>query len=406
MKNHNKKFDLSVKGNIRDLLAFKNLISKRSKLIQKASNLPKNDPIKNLSRKLHPEKQTLVISEIREETKSTKTIRLISESDEKKTAYFRAGQYLSLKVQINGTIITRPYSISSSPLDSLYGFYEITIKKAEDGFLTQYIWDNWKIGSKIESSGPEGNFYFEPLRDLNHIVGIAGGSGITPFRSIAKSIINGTINAKLTVFYGSSEEDDIIFYDEFRKFEKNFPNQIKIIHVLSCEEVHLEGCEEGFINAEIIQKHVDINKCSFFICGPQIMYEFVENELAKFNLPYKRIRKEVFGEIRNPLSIPNYPKECIGKTFSIKVEMGSLLTEIPALATESVLTALERAKLAPPSRCRSGSCGFCRSALISGEIFVNPFDDKRRIADKLRNYFHPCSSYPMSNLEIIVPRNR
>ena len=95
---------------------------------------------------------------------------------------------------------------------------------------------------------------------------------------------------------------------------------------------------------------------------------------------------------------------CAKSFFSIKFEIGSLSTEIPALATESVLTALERAKLAPPSKCRSGSCGFCRSALISGEIFVKPIDDKRRSAEKLRNYFHPCSSYPISNLKIIVPR--
>jgi ferredoxin-NADP reductase len=404
MNENEKEFNLSIKGNIRDLLAFKNLISKRSKLIQKASNLPKGDPIKNLSRTLHPQKQSLVISEIREETKSTKTYRLISESEHIKLAYFRAGQYLSLKVQVNGIDITRPYSISSSPLDSLHGFYEITIKKAEDGFLTQYIWENWKIGTKIESSGPEGNFYFEPLRDSNHIVGIAGGSGITPFSSIAKSIINETINAKLTVFYGSSEEDDIIFYDKFKEFEKNFPKQIKIIHVLSCEEISLEGCEQGFITAEKIKNYVDVEECSFFICGPQIMYEFVEKELTRFNLPHKKIRKELFGEIKNIVSIPNYPKESIGKTFSIEVEIGSLITEIPALATESVLTALERAKLAPPSKCRSGSCGFCRSALISGDIFVRPLDDKRRSADILRNYFHPCSSYPLSNLKIVVPR--
>ena len=78
--------------------------------------------------------------------------------------------------------------------------------------------------------------------------------------------------------------------------------------------------------------------------------------------------------------------------------------QIPALSTESMLVALERANLTPPSKCRSGECGFCRSYLISGNIYVSPISDWRREGDKKYNFFHPCSSYPISNLEIKVPR--
>jgi glycine betaine catabolism B len=406
MKEENEDFNLSVKGNIRDLLAFKNLISKRRKLIHKASSEPiEEDQIKLLSNSLHPLKQSLVISEIEDETKSTRTYRLISDKEGDSLAYFRAGQYLSLKVKINDVIVTRPYSISSSPLDCLNGFYEITIKKTEDGFVTNYIWDTWEVGTKIESSGPEGSFYFEPLRDGNHIVGIAGGSGITPFKSIAMAIVQGLIDTKLTIFYGSSEEEDIIFFDYFKNFESQNPGKFKLIHVLSCEEVNLEGCEKGFITAEIIEKYLDVSNCSFFICGPQVMYDFLDEELEKFELPPKSIRREVYGQIKDISSCIGYPQELINKTFSIKVETGNLETEILGLANESILIALEKAKLAPPSSCRSGSCGYCRSRLVSGEIFVNPREDGRRLADKNRGFFHPCSSYPISDIHIIMPRS-
>jgi len=407
-KENEEKLNVIVRSNTKDLFAFTKLVPNRKKRIERASSEPiREDPIMDLAWKLHPERQFLIIDEVKEETKSTKTFKLIPDPNSvtKELAYFRPGQYISLKVNLEGVRITRPYSIASSPKDALKGFYEITIRKEELGFLTHFIWDNWKVGTKIESSGPEGFFYYERLRDLNQIVGIAGGSGITPFRSMAKAIIDGTIDAKLTLLYGSSEEDDIIFYDEFKDMEQNHPSKIKIVHVLSCDVVTLEGCERGFITKEIIEKYCDTNSSTFFICGPQVMYNFVEEELEKFNLPVKRIRREAFGEVKDILTHPDFPKEVAEKIFKIKVHIGDLTKEIPAIATESVLIALERANLNPPSKCRSGECGFCRSLLIDGKVYINPVSDWRKGADKKFNYFHPCASYPITDLEISIPRD-
>jgi len=401
------KFIITVKSNTKDLYAFTKLVSERKKRIEKASGEAiTSDPINELAGKLHPDRLFLIIDEIRDETKSTKTYRLIPDPDSntKELSYFRAGQYISLKVEVNGVKITRSYSISSSPEDAIKGFYEITIKKEKEGFLTNYIWKNWNIGTKVECSGPEGYFYYEPLRDLKNIVGIAGGSGITPFRSLIKDLIEKKLDITLTLLYGSSEEDDIIFYQEFKQFEKKLPNQIKIVNILSCDIVSLDGCEKGFITADIIDKYCDVNYSSFFICGPQIMYNFVDNELNKFNLPRKRIRREAFGEIKDIAHLPDFPQEMVGTTFKVKVKIGGLIKEIPAISNESVLVALERANLAPPSKCRSGECGFCRSLLLSGHIYVNPVSDWRREADKKYKFFHPCASYPISDLEISVPR--
>ena len=192
-------------------------------------------------------------------------------------AYFRAGQYLSLKVEVNGVRVTRPYSISSAPFEALDsgGFYEITVRKQPDGFLTTHIWDNWRVGTKVRSSGPCGLFYHEPLRDSGKLVGLAGGSGIAPFRSMARAIVQGELDAELLLLYGSSDEDDIVFHRELTELEQKAPDKIRVVHVLSCEEVSMEGCERGFITADLIRKHADVGNSSFFVCGPQAMYEFV-----------------------------------------------------------------------------------------------------------------------------------
>lgn len=402
---------VSVKGHIRDLLAFRGLLSKRKKRIARSSDQPiPLDPINELARQLHPERLPVVIAEIQDETKTTKTFKLVADPDAGTDGlpYFRAGQYVSLKVEVGSVRITRPYSISSAPFEALGedGCYEITIRREPDGFLTGHVWDRWTVGTKVESSGPNGFFYYEPLRDAGKIVGLAGGSGITPFRSMAREIAYGDgLDVELLLIYGSSDEDDIVFYDEFKALERQAPDKIRVVHVLSCAEVSLEGCEQGFITADTIQKYADVSASSFFVCGPQAMYEFVEGELATLGLPRRRIRRELLGAVEDIASYPGFPQEVADETFRLKVHIGNVTTEIPARAVETVLVAMERANLAPPSQCRSGECGFCRSLLVSGDVFVSPESDGRRAADRQFGYVHPCSSYPVTDLEITVPRS-
>ena len=398
---------VNVKGHIRDLLAFKKLVPTRKKRIKKASSEPiKTGALNNLAKRLHPQKQYLVIDKITEETPTTKTFTFVPAPNTETTelAFFRAGQYLSLRTEVNKAYISRPYSISSSPFDALNGIYEITIKKVEGGFLTDHIWKNWKVGDKIESTAPEGNFYYERLRDKKNVVGIAGGSGITPFRAIARMIDAGKLDINMVLLYGSYDEKEIIFLEEFKKLQEKNPEKIKLVNILSGENASLEGSEKGFITAEIIKKYADVENSSFFICGPQAMYSFVKEQLDKLKIPRKRIRRELFGEIRDITKNKDFPQDKADLTFKIKVKIGAETHEIPAIATETVTVALERAKIKSATKCRSGECGYCRSFLKSGKVYVNPENDGRRAADKHKNYFHPCSSYPIDNLEIIVPK--
>lgn len=402
---------VNVKGHIRDLLAFRRLVPTRQKRIAKAAaKVMGLDPMNKLARQLHPDRQQLVIAEVRDETFTTKTYKLVPDpdSDTSELAYFRAGQYLSLKVEVDGVRITRPYSLSSAPYETLGadGFYEITVKKEPDGFLTNHMWAHWTPGTRIESSGPCGQFYHEPLRDAPKIAGLAGGSGITPFCSMAKEIVYGDLEAELLLLYGSSDENDIVFYELFKDLEEKAPDEIKVVHVLSCEEVSLAGCEQGFITAETIAKHVDVEGSSFFVCGPQAMYAFVKKELAALALSPRRIRWEVSGGEKDVTLAPGFPREVAGEIFQLKVRLGGITTTIPARATETVLVAMERANLAPPSECRSGECGFCRSLLLSGETYILPEGDGRRAFDRQSGYIHPCASYPVTDLEVVVMRSK
>lgn len=396
-------------GNTNDLLALKNLMPQRQKRIARApATALGTHSMKELTGRLHPHRQYLKIDSIKNETKTTKTFRLVPDMGRgtEKLAVFRAGQYLSVKADVNGVRITRPYSISSSPKEARDdGFYEITIRKLPSGFLTAYVWQNWKEGHTVEVSGPEGFFYYEALRDVKHVVGLAGGSGITPFRSMIKDIMDNDLDMQLTLLYGTRFADDIIFGQELEHFASRVPEKLSVHYICSEPDATWKG-PTGFLTKDCIQEFVgDVRDKSFFISGPPAMYLFLEKELEGFNLPKKRIRREAFGEVKDIETYPDFPKELSHKTFKIAVNMAERAQEIPAKSTETVLVAIERAGLAPPSKCRSGECGFCRSRLVSGEIYVRPQDDGRRLADHQFGYFHPCSSYPVSDLSIEVPRD-
>lgn len=352
-----------------------------------------------IAKALHPGTQYVKVAEIVEQSADTKTFWLEADTSKgtEKLAWFSAGQYLSVTLEIGSMKLTRPYSLSSSPREALAGRYSLTIKRVKDGLASNYILDNWAVGTQVTVSEPLGVFTYEPLRDAKTIIGIAGGSGITPFRSLAKAIADGDEDANMILLYGSRTLADAVFQEEFKALEGE---KFKLINVLSHEEQ--PGCEKGFITAELIKKYAPQGDYSVFLCGPQAMYTFVDKEIATLGLRKKFIRHELFGEYFNPAKEADYPAN-VAPEFKITVRIAGTEQTIPAPADTSILRSLEAAGIATPAHCRSGECGWCHSKLVSGEVYCPKSVDGRREADFLYGYIHPCCSFPLSDLTIEVP---
>ena len=314
-------------------------------------------------------------------------------------AWFSAGQYLSISLEIGNIKLSRPYSLSSSPRESMEGHYMLTIKRVKDGLASNYILDNWTVGTEVTASEPLGVFTYEPLRDANTVIGIAGGSGITPFRSLAKAIADGDEDANLILLYGSRTLEEAIFQKEFKALEKTC-DKFKLVNVLSAEAN--DACEKGFITAELIKKYAPEGNYSLFLCGPQAMYEFVDKEIATLGLRRKFVRHELFGEYFNPSKEADYPTN-VAPEFKVTVRIAGNETTITAPADTSLLRSLEANGIAAPAHCRSGECGWCHSRLVSGEVYTPKSVDGRREADLIYGYIHPCCAFPLSDLTIEVP---
>ena len=397
-----------MSGSIKKLKAteFFPLLSGRQARFQEGkAELPESsDQATVIAKALHPKRQYLIVSEITERGEDCKSFTLVPDTEKGTTllAYFGAGKYLTVFETIEGMPVTRAYSISSSPKDSLEGKYVLTIKLVDGGLMSRYIFDNWEVGSKVEVSAPSGNFEYQELRDAKNVICLAGGSGITPFVSMANAIADGDEDFNMTLIYGSRNYDCILFEKELAELEKKC-DKIKVVHVLSDVKRARKGTEKGFITAELIEKYAPENEeYSVFLCGPQQMYEFVDKELEKLNLPKKYIRHEMFGEFHNPASQPDYP-EGIPEKVKITVTIQDDTYTVEGNSSDSVMQILEKNKIAVPSRCRSGECGFCHSHLLSGKVYVPKHLEYRRLADYKFGCIHPCCSFPLTDLVINVP---
>ena len=385
-----KKF--SVNGNFKDSINTVKFLTERMKFVNNAEAvLPTRTDdfgVNKVAKSLHPKEQKLVISRVEEHADIAKSYYFKSEHTP--IAYFKAGQYLTFKLEIGNSVVTRSYSIASSPASALNGEYQITVKRISDGFVSDYILDNWKAGDKVTAYAPEGNMTYNPLRDAENIVAIAGGSGITPFLSLARAIDEGDEDCSLTLLYGCRNSDEILFKSELDSLsERN--EKINVVYVLSHSDE--EGYEKGFVGAEIIRKYAPEGKYSIFVCGPGGLYKFLETELPKLELERKYIRFEVFSSGK---------KADESKEYSIIVINRGDETVIKANSNETVLCAFERAGIVVPARCHTGECGFCRSKLVSGKVYIPEGEDKRRMADIQFDFIHPCCCFPESDLVVRI----
>lgn len=470
------KFDTKLLKSLKPSKFF-SIVRERAARFRKASgkSIVEEYPINALARKLHPDFQFVKIARIEEHKDcDAKTFTFVPDA-EKGTdalAYFSAGQYISVFLEINGLKMTRAYSLSSSPRESLpqeesapnanknilcpkanlvslnanepadekSGFYQITVKSVGGGLVSSYILENWKVGTEVVLSAPEGSFSYVSLRDAQFVVGIAGGSGITPFLSMARSIQSGDEDFNLLLLYGNRNKDSILFKEELDEFQRK-SEKIRVVYVLSDEksdaenkfsaennvvtENNISGLEKkvfgnankfsaekksdsesvfefGFINADLVKKYAPSSPYSVFLAGPQAMYDFMDKELSKLNIERKYIRREMYGEIHGAKRQENYPGTDQSEV-TIKVTVCDEQKTAKGNPDDTILQILEKNGIAVPSRCRSGECGWCHSLLKSGKVFVPETLDYRRKADLKYNFIHPCCTFALSDLELDIP---
>ena len=287
---------------------------------------------------------------------------------------------------IDDKYYSESYSIISSPNKCFNGEYKIvTLNK--DNKVDKYLFNEIQIGERLIISSPFGEFYYNKLRDKNNVIAIVSGGGILPIMAMIQSIIDGVDEYKITVFYTEKYLKDILFYEELIKINRK--NNIDINLVLSNEDI--DGCIKGYVTKDMISKVMGAVNTSLFLSGTEGMLKYLNKELESLKLPKKLIRYEEYLPVCNIKKVIQY---------KLTLFINNEKYEVPCYNNKTIIQSIYDSGIYIPSKCNIGSCGFCKSELLSGEVKI--VNDKRNNLDKKYNYIHPCSTYPLSDIKIIV----
>lgn len=356
---------------------------------------------------LHPKRLQLVVSEVIEDTASTKTLRFKAEGIV--LPPFQAGQYINLFVNIEGTETARPYAISSAPQQR--GYYDLTIKRVADGYVSHYLLDDVKAGDRFQSTGPMGTFYHNPLFHGDDLVFLAGGSGIAPARSMIINMIENTLThrkaaQKLHLVYASSYEADVIYENELKQLEKEH-DFLTITWLISRPTEKYTG-RTGHVNAELLTELLgsDIDKLQrkmFYICGPTSFHDFCAQQLEQLKVKARRVRIECNGPPKHPETLTGWPQDLIASDkVSVTINKADgTQGQFEARVDEPLLNSMERNGYSAENACRSGECSLCRVKVVKGSVF-NPQEARLRSTDEAYGWCHSCVAFPTSDIEIMV----
>jgi ring-1,2-phenylacetyl-CoA epoxidase subunit PaaE len=352
--------------------------------------------------------QKLKVAKVVKETPDAVTISF--SNPDKNLFQYKPGQYLTLKVFVNGKPYNRAYSLCSCPFadDNL----SVTVKVTEGGIVSTYLNQYCKEGMEIDVLPPLGNFVakIDPSHKKQYVL-IGAGSGITPLMSILRSVIEKEPQSKVMLLYGNRNENYIIFKNELQRLTTQFPERLKVIHSLSRPEAQWTGFVgrldrnrvKEILNKEL--QNTDLQK-EYFICGPSGMMDEAGHALKEMNVPAEQVHEEHFSApVTHPMEEENGVRnETISGTATgtgegnigeVTVILEGQEVKITVNPSQSILDAVLDVDLDPPYACMIGSCCTCKAKLVSGKVIM---DDREGLTDEeiADGYVLTCQSHPVT----------
>lgn len=307
---------------------------------------------------------------------------------------YKPGQFIQLTLTINGTPVTRSYSLSAVP----GGHPAITVKRVPGGVMSNYILDHASQIRQWQVVGPHGTFTpTTATYQARHVVLLAGGSGITPLYTIACSLLTEAPDTRITIIYASRSTDEIIFSKELDALQASHLQRLHVFHALSAAaEVntpgHLKGRLSKLVTRKLIQQAVanPLDRVHYFICGPEGLMTMHQEMLTALQVAPDNIFMEWFaaGITSNDIALANETQEVLLHFF----EQTNLLD---VDAGQTILQAALDDLIPLPYSCRGGTCGICSAKLTSGKVTMRQ-NFALRPSDIADGIILLCQSYPLT----------
>jgi len=304
---------------------------------------------------------------------------------------YQPGQFLTLRVPFEGGWLPRCYSLSSTPL--LDEPLRVTVKRVRDGRASNWLCESLQEGQTLDVLPPAGVFV---PRDLDgDLVLFGGGSGITPVLSILRSALLAG-SGRILLIYANRDAQSVIFRDELRLLASVHPQRLQVVHWLDA----LQGIPVAAQLAELARPFIDAQA---FICGPGPFMDTAVEALRQLGVPPARVHVERFVSLPGEGEAPLATASDAAVAAQLAVRLDGQEHQLACDSGETVLAAMERAGLNPPSACRVGGCASCMCTLEQGEIELL-HNDALDAGELAEGWILACQAVPTSpHLRIRFP---
>jgi len=288
---------------------------------------------------------------------------------------FIQGQYLTLRTRVDGQELRRSYSICAAVDDA---HLRVGVRRVNGGVFSNWLHTTLRPGDTLDVMAPQGRFYV-PLDPAarRHYLAVAGGSGITPILSIAKTVLAREPGSRVTLLYANRSLQSTMFKEELEDLKNRYLQRLALHHVFSAEQT------EAALNMGVMDRHkvaeflralvpaATIDEA--FVCGPFQMNDEAEAALLAAGVPEERIHIERFGIALSPTAqagaVEHQARPGDADSAAITIVRDGLAREFTfTRAQPSILDAASAAGLEVPYSCTSGVCGTCRARCVEGEV--------------------------------------
>lgn len=205
---------------------------------------------------------------------------------------FRAGQYLDWTLPVprpDNRGNRRPFTLASAPTESEV---RIGVKFYEGPSTFKLCLASMKPGEVVYASQLAGTFTLP--RDTNRkLAFIAGGIGVTPFRSMIQELIDRHEQRPIVMLYGNNKLAEIAYGDVFEQATQEIG--LRVFYAVVQPEVPGCAVHEGIIDEDLIQRCIpDYLERTFYVSGPRAMVVRFQNSLRQLGVPRSGIRVDYF----------------------------------------------------------------------------------------------------------------
>ena len=315
------------------------------------------------------------------------TCTFVFESQDSVFSEYTPGQFITIFSEVNGESISRSYSFSSSPdVDTLP---QVTIKRVDNGKMSNFLLDKIDEGDTLKVAPPAGHFFkLDRLQSkkCKSLFLVGAGSGITPLTSVIKHAIKDS-SISVCLLDCNRTQQDIIFNRLFSEYQTS-SEQFEAHHFLSREpdgkRLGVEEIKKHYID-HLKSKNLNSEDVDVYLCGRDDFMNMVTETLQSCGHPGENIFQESFTatndanleNLNQTIEDENLPQVFVeylpddfesveNKDITAVIE-GDTVT-IENGGEDNLLEALLNAGEAPPFSCMAGSCSACLCQLNEGKV--------------------------------------